>query len=158
MRRNKESEINGHKILQLPPKTTNLTSLEFDSEERRIYVAIEQRARVQINKFIKAGTLMKNYSVVLVLLTRLRQCVNHPWLLRRKPGEEGDDRDILVEEGVDEEFGGQADKSCKNDADEYARAVALVGADTVDSIKRKLEDRYLRMVDESSDEDQDMVG
>lgn len=63
MRRNKESEINGQKILSLPPKTTNMPQLPFQPEERAIYSAIEQRAKVRVNKFIREGTLMKNYQV-----------------------------------------------------------------------------------------------
>jgi hypothetical protein len=111
---------------------------------------------MQVNKFIKEGTLMKNYSVVLVLLTRLRQCVNHPWLLRRKPGEERDMNDTLVVS--DELLTGDITQCCKNDADEYGRAVGLLGRPVVDTIKRKLEERYQRMTNESlSVEDQDMV-
>jgi len=155
MRRNKESTLNGVKILQLPPKTTNLTTLQFETDERAIYAALEARAQMQVNKFIKEGTLMKNYSVVLVLLTRLRQCVNHPWLLRRKPGEEGSEGDTLVV--GDELFGGDIGKTCKNDSDEYGRAVGLLGAQAVEGIKRKLEERHERTINETSTpDDQDM--
>lgn len=156
MRRNKESKINGVQILQLPPKTTNLASLDFEPEERAIYTALEMRAKVQVNKFIKEGTLMKNYSVVLVLLTRLRQCVNHPWLLRRKPGEEASPDDTLVV--GDELFGGDITKCCDNDSDEYGRAIGLLGAPAVDIMKRKLEERYQRMTGDADDqEDQELV-
>lgn len=63
MRRTKDTLLNGKRILELPPKITNLASLHFEAEERAIYASLEQRARVRVNKFIQRGTLMKNYSV-----------------------------------------------------------------------------------------------
>lgn len=63
IRRTKDTELNGKKILDLLPKVTNLASLTFEHEERAIYAALEQRARIRVNKFIERGTLMKNYSV-----------------------------------------------------------------------------------------------
>lgn len=53
LRRNKDTEVDGKRILNLPPKTTNMDPLHFEAEERAIYAAIEQRARVRVNKFIK---------------------------------------------------------------------------------------------------------
>lgn len=154
MRRNKDTEINGRKILDLPPKNTNMAWQDFEPDERAIYAAVEQRAKVKVTKFLKAGTLMKNYSVVLVLLTRLRQCVNHPWLLRRKPGDERED-DLLVDEGA---FGADLGQCRDNDEDEYGRAEALLGKEALKALVKKLEDRYERMTDEADQEDnQDLV-
>lgn len=53
LRRNKDTEVDGKRILNLPPKITNMDPLQFEAEERAIYAAIEQRARVRVNKFIK---------------------------------------------------------------------------------------------------------
>lgn len=164
LRRNKDTEIDGKRILNLPPKTTNMDPLQFEMEERAIYAAIEQRARVRVNKFIKQvrsplacvrtsadifqGTLLKNYSVVLVLLTRLRQCVNHPWLLRRRPGEEGHQDDMVVDDDV---FTGNMTSTRENDADEYGRAIAFLGKDEVEKLAKKIEDRHKAMCDEDTD-------
>ncbi|WOO76591.1 putative ATP-dependent helicase [Vanrija pseudolonga] len=151
VRRNKDTEINGVRILNLPPKTTVMDPLGFTAEERAIYSALERRAQIRVNKFIKQGTLMKNYSVVLVLLTRLRQCVNHPWLLRRAPGDERED-DMMVSDDV---FGGM-DQYRSQDADEYGRAVALLGAPAVEALRQKLEDRYKAMTSDADGQPQDL--
>ena len=55
LRRTKDSELHGKKILQLPPKTTDMIELDFTEEERAIYAAIETAARVKVNKWFKAG-------------------------------------------------------------------------------------------------------
>lgn len=155
MRRNKDTELNGRKILDLPPKTTNMAWQEFELDERAIYAAVEQRAKVRVSKFLKAGTLMKNYSVVLVLLTRLRQCVNHPWLLRRKPGDEEREGDLLVDGAA---IGADLGQCRDNDESEFGRAVAILGQATVEALVKKLEERHKRMTDEADlEENQDMV-
>lgn len=151
VRRNKDTEINGVRILNLPPKTIVMDPLPFTAEERAIYSALERRAQIRVNKFIKQGTLMKNYSVVLVLLTRLRQCVNHPWLLRRAAGDERED-DMMVSDDV---FGGM-DQYRSQDADEYGRAVALLGAPAVEALHKKLEDRYKAMTSDTDGQPQDL--
>lgn len=62
LRRNKDTEVDGKRILNLPPKTTNMDPLHFEAEERAIYAAIEQRARVRVNKFIKQVSLKNDSS------------------------------------------------------------------------------------------------
>lgn len=155
MRRNKDSEINGRKILELPPKITNMDQLTFSPDERAIYTSVEQRAKVRVNTFLREGTLMKNYQVVLVLLLRLRQAVNHPWLLRRRPGEEAREDDLLVDDDV---LGANMTEARANDSDEYGRAVGLLGQPAVDVMREKLEERYNAMTDDAeNDEPQDLV-
>ncbi|BEJ17347.1 hypothetical protein CspHIS471_0607480 [Cutaneotrichosporon sp. HIS471] len=153
LRRNKDTELNGKKILELPAKTVNLAWQDFELDERAIYAAIEQRARMRVSKFLKAGTVMKNYHVVLVLLTRLRQAANHPWLLRRKPGDEGHDGDLLVD---DEAFGADLGQCRNNDEDEYGRAVAILGKAAVDALAKKLEERHERLSDEDVQDDKEL--
>lgn len=55
LRRTKDSELHGKKILQLPPKTVDIVELEFTDEERAIYQAIEAAARVKVNRWFEAG-------------------------------------------------------------------------------------------------------
>ena len=47
--------------------------VEFSPEERELYKAVEDRARVNINKYLKARVAMKNYSNILAMVLRLRQ-------------------------------------------------------------------------------------
>jgi hypothetical protein len=55
---------------------TEMVWLELNPDERSLYGAVEARARVDINKYLDQGTVMKNYSSILAMLVRLRQV--HP--------------------------------------------------------------------------------
>ncbi|WVQ78126.1 hypothetical protein IAT38_000207 [Cryptococcus sp. DSM 104549] len=138
IRRNKESTLNGRKLLELPPKSTVVTSMAFTDEERQIYTAIENRFQIKFNSFLRKGTVMKHYSIMLVMLLRLRQLTCHPWLLRRDPSEGGDDRDVLVTN--DDLFGG-IDGVKTDDVSELARAQTLCGKEYVDRVTKILTDR-----------------
>eukprot|EP01117_Protostelium_nocturnum_P010843 TRINITY_DN3910_c0_g1_i2.p1 TRINITY_DN3910_c0_g1~~TRINITY_DN3910_c0_g1_i2.p1 ORF type:complete len:1477 (+),score=578.58 TRINITY_DN3910_c0_g1_i2:294-4433(+) len=84
LRRMKTTEINGKPILELPPKHEALRHDVFSPEEMDFYKALETSAQVQFDKYLKAGTAVKNYSNILVLLLRLRQACNHPTLVISK--------------------------------------------------------------------------
>lgn len=66
MRRNKESTLNGVRLLTLPEKTVNWDELVLTPEERHIYDAIEKRMQVKFNSMLRRGTVLKHYSMVLV--------------------------------------------------------------------------------------------
>ena len=80
LRRMKNSMIDGKPILTLPPKTETSEHVVFSEDERLFYQDLESRSQVQFNKFLRAGTVGKNYSNILVLLLRLRQACCHPHL------------------------------------------------------------------------------
>ena len=81
LRRVKTSLIDGKPIIQLPPKTEEIQHVVFDEEQQAFYTALETRTQVQFNKYLKKGTVTKNYANVLVLLLRLRQACCHPHLI-----------------------------------------------------------------------------
>lgn len=81
LRRTKTSEINGKPILQLPPRITEEVHAVFSDDEQELYQALETKTQLQFNKYLKAGSVGRNYSNVLVLLLRLRQACCHPHLL-----------------------------------------------------------------------------
>ncbi|KAH7335005.1 SNF2 family N-terminal domain-containing protein [Rhizoctonia solani] len=87
LRRTKDSKLDGKPLITLPPKTIDMEILEFSPDERQIYAAVEARQQQKLNKFIRAGTVMKNYHVILVMLLRLRQVCNHPQLIAYAAGE-----------------------------------------------------------------------
>jgi SNF2 family DNA or RNA helicase len=80
LRRMKNSMIDGKPILTLPPKTENSEYVVFSDDERQFYQDLESKSQVQFNKYLRAGTVGKNYSNILVLLLRLRQACCHPHL------------------------------------------------------------------------------
>ncbi|TPX13914.1 uncharacterized protein E0L32_005614 [Thyridium curvatum] len=80
LRRMKNSQIDGKPILNLPPKTEEVKHVVFSDDEQGFYKALETKAQLQFNKYVRAGTVGKNYSNILVLLLRLRQACCHPHL------------------------------------------------------------------------------
>ncbi|KAJ9668358.1 hypothetical protein H2201_001406 [Coniosporium apollinis] len=80
-RRTKTSQIDGKPILQLPPRVTEKKYAIFSEDETQLYSALEKKTQLAVNKYLKAGTAMKNYANMLVLLLRLRQACCHPHLI-----------------------------------------------------------------------------
>jgi SNF2 family DNA or RNA helicase len=73
LRRTKTQTIGGKPLLSLPGRTVQVIECEFDDDERAFYKALEERTSVTINKFVRRGEVMKNYTSMLLLLLRLRQ-------------------------------------------------------------------------------------
>lgn len=82
LRRTKKSQIDGKPILNLPERTTEASHAAFSEDEAVFYSALESRTQLQFNKYLKAGTVGRNYSNILVLLLRLRQACCHPHLIK----------------------------------------------------------------------------
>ena len=81
LRRTKTSLIDGKPIITLPPKSEEIQHVVFNDEEQAYYNSLESKTRIQFNKYVRANTVGKNYSNVLVLLLRLRQACCHPHLI-----------------------------------------------------------------------------
>lgn len=73
LRRNKDSELNGKRLLNLKPMIMNDTPVVLSDDEKNVYEYIEGKSQQQLSKYIREGTVMKNYAHVLILLLRLRQ-------------------------------------------------------------------------------------
>ncbi|PBP21786.1 hypothetical protein BUE80_DR007178 [Diplocarpon rosae] len=82
LRRTKKSQIDGKPIITLPEKTEEIQHVVFDEHEQEFYTALETKTQLVFNKYMKSGTVGKNYSNVLVLLLRLRQACCHPHLIQ----------------------------------------------------------------------------
>jgi len=139
LRRMKTSMIDGKPFLTLPPKHVELVHAVFSEDERQFYDALAARAVLQFNKYLRAGTAMKNYSYILVLLLRLRQAACHPHLI--KDMEKGADleaeggqviKDLLAEFSEDtvtrvKEVGGVFDCPVCYDVTENPKLVVSCG-------------------------------
>ena len=82
LRRTKKSLVDGKPILELPERITEIQHAIFSEDEESFYRALENQTRLQFNKYLKANTIGRNYSNVLVLLLRLRQACCHPHLIK----------------------------------------------------------------------------
>lgn len=83
LRRRKDQELSGKKIVDLPPVTNNVIHLDFEEGDLLFYQATEQRIMDQFNELARHGQeyVMRHYTHVLVLLLRLRQAACHPYLV-----------------------------------------------------------------------------
>ena len=73
----------------LPPKVVTIEANFLDAKENDFYQAIYTQSQAQFGSYVTAGTLLNNYAHVLDLLTRLRQAINHPYLvIHSKRGQE----------------------------------------------------------------------
>ena len=82
LRRTKKSMYRGKPILVLPERTTEVQHAVFNNDEDELYKALETKTAVQFNKYLKAGTVGRSYTAILVLLLRLRQACCHPHLIK----------------------------------------------------------------------------
>ncbi|MCJ1224733.1 hypothetical protein MMC12_001378 [Toensbergia leucococca] len=82
LRRTKISTIDGKPILTLPERTNTVQHAAFSEDESSFYHALETKTQLQFNKYLKAQSVGRNYSNVLVLLLRLRQACCHPHLIQ----------------------------------------------------------------------------
>ncbi|WVZ87282.1 hypothetical protein U9M48_033943 [Paspalum notatum var. saurae] len=83
LRRTKETLLDGERIIKIPPKTIQLSKIDFTKEERAFYLRLEENSRQKL-KGLSKDYIQKNYVHILALLSQLRQACNHPFLLRAK--------------------------------------------------------------------------
>lgn len=67
--------------LALPPRIVSLRRDTLDIKEQDYYESIYTDSQALFNTYVDAGTLMNNYAHIFDLLTRLRQAVDHPYLV-----------------------------------------------------------------------------
>ncbi|KAI0702754.1 SNF2 family N-terminal domain-containing protein [Earliella scabrosa] len=126
LRRTKDAKLNGQPILDLPPKHVELVHVEFSQDERDLYNQFERRAQIQINRFIRNNTLLKNHQHILLLILRLRQVCTHPYLVLSETDGFADPTMMLTATADDKEA---------------VRAMKAMGAKWVARIKQKYLDR-----------------
>lgn len=119
MRRSKKAMIDGRPILNLPQRNVHMTHIDFSPDERNHYDFVNQTAQARFNKYMQQGTVMKNYSSVLVLLLRLRQACLHPSL-------------TLQEGDVNEEVAADQEKLATNMKPEVVRRLLSESATLVE--------------------------
>lgn len=71
--------------------------LDFSRPERQIYKHLEDRAKRRFIQLDAEGRAMSNYTSILAMLMKLRQCVDHPLLVLSKTTEEDASGDRLLD-------------------------------------------------------------
>ena len=73
LRRQKDQIINGKALIELPKRTVNVVSCDFDPSEHYFYESLETKMEGVIKKLMATSTGNSSYISVLLLLLRLRQ-------------------------------------------------------------------------------------
>ncbi|KAK7261115.1 hypothetical protein RIF29_27419 [Crotalaria pallida] len=71
--------------LALPPRIVSLRRDCLDVKEQDYYESLYSESQAQFNTYVEANTVMNNYAHIFVLLMRLRQAVDHPYLVVYSP-------------------------------------------------------------------------
>ena len=129
LRRLKEEVVD-----DLVSKTEEVLELQFDEAEEDVYKAFQNHARTRFNRFVRAGTAKKNYAHILVLLLRLRQICDHPYLAMK------------VQDGTSESVGDEdqsGGEDANGDGDESKDPLEKLDA----AVLRRLNDRTDSILD-----------
>ncbi|KZV76703.1 hypothetical protein PENSPDRAFT_646154 [Peniophora sp. CONT] len=122
LRRKKDSKLNGKPLIELPPREVKIIKIDFSEEERDLYGMIERQEQAKFNRFLRAGTVLKNYHQIFVMILRLRQICSHPSLIQ-----EGKAAAMIIGDGDDD--------LSQDSKDELSRAQELLGVNFVAKIK-----------------------
>ncbi|WVQ80640.1 hypothetical protein IAT38_002745 [Cryptococcus sp. DSM 104549] len=114
----------GRLIVDLPPKHLDVQVLEFSRPERQIYKHLEDRAKRKLIELDADGKAMANYTSILAMLLKLRQCVDHPLLVLGKAGDDSE----LGQQLLDAETGDKRE-SLKEMIALYARGTSVDGTE-----------------------------
>lgn len=77
IRRTKQMKDNeGKPLVTLPPVSEYIHRIKLSPEEQAVYDTVNDACKKMLEKYAAEGTLLKNYSTVLVYLMRLRQICN----------------------------------------------------------------------------------
>lgn len=73
LRRQKDQILNGKALIELPKRTVNVVSCDFDPSEKAFYDSLESKMESVIQKLMASSKGNSSYFSVLLLLLRLRQ-------------------------------------------------------------------------------------
>ena len=78
LRRTKETKAED---LNLPPRLVTIRTVRLHPVESDFYEALYTQTQTSFNDFVSEGTLLNNYAHIFDLLMRMRQAVDHPYLV-----------------------------------------------------------------------------
>ncbi|RUS22890.1 SNF2 family N-terminal domain-containing protein [Endogone sp. FLAS-F59071] len=70
--------------LGLPPRTVVIRRDLFNEEEEDMYDSLYSDSQRKFSTYVEQGTVLNNYANIFELLTKMRQCVDHPDLVLKK--------------------------------------------------------------------------
>jgi DNA repair protein RAD16 len=91
--------------MRLPPLKIEMRSIDLTPPERDFYESLYKKCTAQFDTYVAKGTILHNYAHIFQLLSRLRQALDHPWLVTQKLDNERSSNGLcgLCQERIDEE-------------------------------------------------------
>lgn len=86
IRRTKETRAED---MNLPPRVVNIRTIRLHPREEDFYNGLYTQTKNSFNDYVDEGTLLNNYAHIFDLLTKMRQAVDHPYLIvhsKKNPG------------------------------------------------------------------------
>lgn len=78
LRRSKNQEVNGKRLLDLPEKVLSTVKCTFGETEKALYETLAMSGKKQFKSLLKNdGSMLKQYAFVLEMLLRMRQACDH---------------------------------------------------------------------------------
>jgi DNA repair protein RAD16 len=78
LRRTKETKAAD---MELPPRIVEIKPIRLHPVEEDFYSALYTQTKSSFNDYVDSGTLLNNYAHIFDLLIRMRQSVDHPYLV-----------------------------------------------------------------------------
>jgi DNA repair protein RAD16 len=78
LRRTKETRAAD---MKLPPRIVTIRPIRLHPVEEDFYNALYTQTRASFDDYVTEGTLLNNYAHIFDLLTKMRQAVDHPYLI-----------------------------------------------------------------------------
>lgn len=67
--------------MNLPPRVVNIRTIRLHPVEEDFYNALYTQTKSSFDDYVTEGTLLNNYAHIFDLLTKMRQAVDHPYLI-----------------------------------------------------------------------------
>lgn len=87
LRRTKETRAAD---MELPPRLVQIKTTKLHPVEEDFYQALYTQTKSSFNDYVASGTLLNNYAHIFDLLIRMRQAVDHPYLVVHSKKNAGD--------------------------------------------------------------------
>ena len=67
--------------IQLPPRVVRVRQDRLSPDEEDFYTSVFSNAKTEFDTYVSAGTVLNNYANIFEVLMRLRQAIDHPYLV-----------------------------------------------------------------------------
>ena len=90
--------------INLPPRLVSIHTLRLHPIEEDFYNSLYTQTKSSFNDYVERGTLLNNYAHIFDLLMRMRQSVNHPYLvLHSNNKKKNNNRSVVTDCGICQE-------------------------------------------------------